>query len=179
VTEPTVRLATPVDAPFIASAMVASFLATYRGIMPDTVLDRQDVTSRTERWRTLLTDADPSDGRRVWVIETDGAVRGYALTQPASDEYLPPPDGAGELESLYLHPDAIGQGLGRRLLAHATDDLWQRGFDPLVLWAFTANARARSVYEAAGWTHDADHNWVLDDIPIPIVRYRLERPGER
>jgi hypothetical protein len=59
------------------------------------------------------------------------------------------------------------------------DDLRERGFDPLILWAFTANARARSFYEAAGWIHDADHHWVLDEVPVPIVRYRLVRPASR
>jgi GNAT superfamily N-acetyltransferase len=179
VTEPTVRLATPADAPAIASAMVASFLATYRGIMPDPVLDRLDLDARTERWRTVLTESDPADRKRVWVVVEAGVVRGYAVTVPATDEFLPPPEGAGELDSLYLQPDAVGRGLGRRLLAHAMDDLRERGFDPLILWAFTANARARSFYEAAGWMHDADHHWVLDEVPVPIVRYRLVRPASR
>jgi ribosomal protein S18 acetylase RimI-like enzyme len=179
VTEPTVRRATPEDAPAIAAVMVASFLATYRGIMPDSVLHRLDLEARTERWRTVLTETEPADPKRVWVVEDVGAVRGYAVTVPANDEFLPPPGGAGELDSLYLHPDAVGLGLGRRLLAHATDDLRERGFDPLVLWAFTANRRARSIYESAGWVHDADHHWVLDEVPVPIVRYRLDRPAGR
>ena len=178
-TESTIRLATPADAPAIASVMVASFLATYRGIMPDAVLDRLDLGARTERWQTLLTEMDPADPKRVWVADDASVIRGYAVTVPASDEFLPPPEGAGELDSLYVHPDAVGRGLGRRLLATATDDLRDRGFDPLILWAFTANTRARSIYEAAGWIHDADHHWVLDEVPVPIVRYRLGRTAGR
>ena len=172
---PAIRAATSDDAPVIASIMVASFLATYRGIMPDSVLARQDVANRTEAWRAQFARTVPSDPVRVWVVESDGTVAGYAVTVPASDEFLPPPAGAGELDSLYLHPDMVGRGLGRHLLRHATDDLWDRGFRPLVLWAFAASDRARHVYESDGWVHDADHHWVLDDIPVPIVRYRLDR----
>lgn len=179
VSAPNVRAATPDDAAAIATIMVTSFLATYRGIMPDSVLARQDVAKRTESWQAQLSKADPSDPVRVWVTEVDGAVAGYAVTLPGSDEFLPPPPGAGELDSLYLAPDMVGRGLGRRLLQHATDDLWDRGFSPLVLWAFEANDRARRFYEAAGWVHDLDHHWVLDDIPVPIVRYHLERDARR
>jgi len=172
---PVIRSATADDAPVIASIMVASFLATYRGIMPDSVLARQDVGRRTEAWQAQFARTVPSDPVRVWVVESDGAVAGYAVTVPASDEFLPPPAGAGELDSLYLHPELVGRGLGRHLLRYATDDLWDRGFGPQVLWAFEANERARHIYESAGWAHDADHHWVLDDIPVPIVRYRLDR----
>jgi len=43
-----------------------------------------------------------------------------------------------------------------------------------VLWAFEQNARARRFYERAGWTLDVTgEHWVLDDVPVPIVRYRL------
>ena len=170
-----IRAAKVDDAPSIAEIMVASFLATYRGIMPDSVLARQDVAKRRAAWQAQLSKADPTDPVRVWVVEVGGIVAGYAVTVPASSEFLPPPAGAGELDSLYLHPDHVGRGLGRSLLRHATDDLWDRGFGPLVLWAFQANDRARRLYESAGWVHDADHHWVLDDVPVAIVRYRLDR----
>jgi len=58
-------------------------------------------------------------------------------------------------------------------------DLRSRGFDLLVLWAFEQNARARRFYERAGWTLDVTgEHWVLDDVPVPIVRYRLGGEGD-
>ena len=81
------------------------------------------------------------------------------------------------MESLYLHPSAVGRGLGRALHRHAIDDLFARDFDPLILWAFAANQRARCFYECAGWVLDVSgQDWVLDGVACPIVRYRLGRP---
>jgi GNAT superfamily N-acetyltransferase len=177
---PRIRLATPGDAEALGTIEAASYLATYRGIMPDSVLARVSPERLIERVRPRLAaaaDAAPDEPRRLWIIESEGAVRGYATTEPATDQFLPPPSGAGELESLYLHPDAIGHGLGRVLLQHAVDDLVARGYDPLVLWAFERNERARRFYERAGWILDVSgEHWVLDDVPCPIVRYRLDKP---
>lgn len=157
----------------------ASYLATYRGLMPDSVLARVTAPSMIERWQARLdavAESPPDASHRTWVIEDgDGAIRGYAITEPASAQFLPPPAGAGEVELLYLAPDAIGHGYGRALLAHAVDDLRLHGFDPLVLWAFARNDRARRFYERAGWSLDVTgEHWVLDGIPCPIVRYRLD-----
>jgi hypothetical protein len=52
-----------------------------------------------------------------------------------------------------------------------------RGFDPLILWAFAANAPARRFYECAGWTVDVTgETWLLGGVACPIVRYRREQP---
>lgn len=178
-----IRLATPDDAEALGTIEAASYLATYRGIMPDSVLARVHPERMIERLRPRLAaaaEATAGDPQRLWVIEADGAIAGYARTEPGLDQFLPPPDGAGELESLYLHPDAIGRGLGRALLRHAVDDLVERGFDPLVLWAFAANERARRFYERAGWSLDVSgEDWVLDGVPCPIVRYRLDRAARQ
>jgi GNAT superfamily N-acetyltransferase len=165
------------DAEALGTIEAASYLDTYRGIMPASVLARVQPERMIERVRprlAALAESPPEEAMRLWVVEVDGDVRGYATTEPATDQFLPPPPGAGELESLYLHPSAIGQGLGRALLEHAVDDLRSRGFDLLVLWAFEQNERARRFYERAGWTLDVTgEHWVLDDVPVPIVRYRL------
>ncbi|MGK2851437.1 MAG: N-acetyltransferase family protein [Candidatus Limnocylindrales bacterium] len=178
ITDQHIRLATTDDAEALGTIEAASYLATYRGIMPDSVLARVQPESMIERTRTRLAAAaraPADDPHRLWVIESDGAVAGYARTEPGLDQFLPPPEGAGEVESLYLHPDATGRGLGRALLRHAVDDLAERGFDPLVLWAFAANERARRFYERAGWSLDVSgEHWVLDGVPCPIVRYRLD-----
>ncbi|MGH9187776.1 MAG: GNAT family N-acetyltransferase [Acidimicrobiales bacterium] len=49
-------------------------------------------------------------------------------------------------------PEAWGRGLGRALLAAATDRLRREGFDRVVLWVEINNARARRFYERAGWS---------------------------
>ena len=146
--------------------------ATYRGMIPDVVLDEW-IASTGAAWRESFESHAADSPLRAWVAERDGSVIGYATTAPARSNWLPPPDGAGELTNLYLDPDAIGIGVGRQLYEHAVADLGNRGFDPLVVWAFRDNHRARGFYERMGLVIDIpDHAWVLADVPCPIVRFR-------
>jgi GNAT superfamily N-acetyltransferase len=54
---------------------------------------------------------------------------------------------AGWIEHLYLHPQAVGQGIGTHLLAMAKDRLGP----PIRLYTFQANAGARRFYERHGF----------------------------
>lgn len=171
-----IRLAIVDDAPALAGIGERAWNLTYRGIVPDAVLDEW-IEGAEAGWRGAL-EQPPAHGQwRPWVAERQDTVLGYLTTSPAKDEWLPPPDGAGEVTNLYLEPGAIGTGIGRRLYEHAVDDLRERGFNPLVIWAFRDNPRARRFYERMGLAIDVpDHHWVLGGVPCPIVRFRLDWP---
>ena len=115
-----------------------------------------------------------ADGpRRTWVITAAGVVRGFAMTCPARDDSAPPPEGAGEVAAIYVDPAITGHGLGGALFEHAVRDLSERGFDPVVVWVFEANPRARRFYEAAGFRADgARFDIDFDGEIVPEVRYR-------
>ena len=86
------------------------------------------------------------------------------------------------MESLYLHPSAVGRGLGRALHRHAIDDLFARGFDPLILWAFAANQRARCFYECAGWVLDVSGQtgfWMASPAPSYAIAWTDRRHDVR
>lgn len=167
-----IRAAAPADAEALGRISGRAYHATYRGIVPDAVLDEW-IDGAVDGWRQALAQLAPDSPSRAWVAERDDALLGYATTAPARDTWLPPPDGAGELTNLYLDPDAIGSGVGRLLYAHAVHDLHDRGFDPLVVWAFRDNTRGRRFYDRMGLVIDVpDHSWVLGGVPCPIVRFR-------
>jgi GNAT superfamily N-acetyltransferase len=166
-----IRPAEAADADALAEVSARSWEATYRGMIPDAALDEW-IASSHDGWREALAHLGPDSPSRAWLAEREAQVLGYATTSPARDTWLPPPDGAGELTNLYLQPDAVGHGVGRRLYDHAVADLAGRGFDPLVVWAFRDNDRARRFYEARGLTIDVPaHAWVLAGVPCPIVRF--------
>ncbi|MDQ2673536.1 MAG: GNAT family N-acetyltransferase, partial [Chloroflexota bacterium] len=150
---------------------------TYPGIVPEPVLEAW-IAGAEDNWRAALAGRPADSPSRAWVAERDGTLLGYLTTSPAKDEWLPPPDGAGEVTNLYLEPDAIGTGVGRALFEHGVADLRDRGFNPLVIWAFRDNARARRFYERMGLAIDAETDWVLGGIGCPIVRFRLDWPAE-
>jgi GNAT superfamily N-acetyltransferase len=169
----TVRAARFTDVEALGGVTARAYAAAYPGIVPDPVLAEwiAHAPDMWTRWRDAVT-ADPERPSRAWVAERDGQVLGYATTSPATDEYLPPPAGAGELTNLYLDPAAIGSGVGRALFEHAIADLAVRGFDPLVVWAFRDNPKARRFYPAMGLVIDIpDHDWMLGGVACPIVRF--------
>lgn len=178
-----VRAARPDDAGAIADAHVRGWLTTYRGIVPDHVLDGLSVEQRAAWWRDAIsvetaaaTAAEPATAAslaRTWVVEVDGHVRGFASTGSIRDQ----PDGldgAGEVFAIYLSPEARGRGLGRRLFEHAVTDLRVRGFAPVVVWVFEANTDAQRFYGAAGFRPDGARQPVdFGEVALPEVRYRL------
>ncbi len=163
-----VRPARPADARAIAEAHVGSWLATYRGIVPDAVLDRLSVERRTEFWLGVI---EARGDERLWVGLGNGSVVGFASTGPARDEELAP--GGGEVYAIYLAPEWWSRGIGRAMFEAAVADLRKRRLAPLVLWVLTLNERGRRFYEAAGWHPDgAARDLDFDGTAIEELRYR-------
>ena len=171
----TVRPATPEDAPAMGRVHVRAWQAAYRGAMPDDFLDGLDPETREAGWARLLSSPDAA-GHTLVVENDDGAVVGFAHIGPSRQQA----DSDGELYAINLDPDAWGRGLGRQLLAAATDELAQRGYDEAILWVLDTNARARRFYEAAGWAADGGEQ--TDNRFGPLIREvryrrRVVRPG--
>jgi GNAT superfamily N-acetyltransferase len=98
--------------------------------------------------------ADPLLGR-VWLIESDGAVVGYAvLTLGYSLEF------GGRyalLDELFIAEPHRGQGLGRQVLARLEEVCRDFGVMALRLEVERANRGARSLYERVGFeVHERD-----------------------
>jgi ribosomal protein S18 acetylase RimI-like enzyme len=180
--DPTVRPARPADAEAMARAHARSWRATYTGLLPDVVID--DVVAsevaRAERWRAWL--ADPGRPGDAFVAELGGRVVGFVFWGRSEEPgaRLAPADGdlgdehaaAGEVQAIYLDPEAFGRGVGRALLAAASDAIRAQGLDRAVLWVLASNRRARRFYEAAGW--HADGRTKTDERPGGVlyeVRY--------
>ncbi|HQR26776.1 MAG TPA: GNAT family N-acetyltransferase [Nocardioides sp.] len=85
----------------------------------------------------------------VLVAEVDGQVAGYVMLHQS----LPLPSHAHvlELNGLAVAPGHQGQGLGRRLVEAAQQEARRRGATKLTLRVLAPNARARRLYEAAGF----------------------------
>jgi L-amino acid N-acyltransferase YncA len=84
------------------------------------------------------------------VAEDAGRVTGFAYCQ----WFKPRPAYRFSAEdSIYLHPDAAGRGLGRKLLAELCSQAQQRGIRKLIaVIGDSANAASVGVHRAAGFT---------------------------
>ncbi|MFG2036903.1 GNAT family N-acetyltransferase [Dactylosporangium sp. NPDC048998] len=100
--------------------------------------------ARVERVRTKLAAADA-----VVVIGTDGdeaVAMGLAEPGRADDGAGAPVAGYGHVSMVFVHPGRWGRGHGALIVA-ALHEGWAR----TTLWTRTDNARARRLYEKAGY----------------------------
>jgi ribosomal protein S18 acetylase RimI-like enzyme len=164
----TLRPATPADADAIAAVQVASWHATYRGMMPDAVLDAFTVAVRGPRWREIL--AAPTGDARTVVLAAEGRVRGFASTGASRDD-----DGAGaaELYAIYVDPASLRRGYGAMLLGAALGGVAAGGGRVVTLWVLEANAAARRFYEAQGFVADGARKVDAGLGDAAELRYRI------
>jgi RimJ/RimL family protein N-acetyltransferase len=162
-----VRSATVEDATGIAEAHVASWRSTYRGLLPQALLDGLSVDRRGAGWR----EAIQSGNWEVNVV-TDpvGQIGGFIATGGSRDSDAT--DIVGELLTVYLRPELWNLGLGGRLHAVGIARLASR-FEEATLWVLDTNARSRAFYERHGWHPDGTvkHD-TLGGVEVVEVRYR-------
>jgi GNAT superfamily N-acetyltransferase len=147
-----VRRALPGDAAAMARAHARSWPFAYGGLLPERVIADvvESEVARAERWRGTLGEVPRRRGASV--AERAGRLVGFVFWGPAEDADAG--SETGEVFAIYLEPEAIGQGIGRALLAAAEHGLLGAGFEAASLWVLDSNERARRFYEAAGWRPD-------------------------
>jgi ribosomal protein S18 acetylase RimI-like enzyme len=142
----TVRPARVEDVARMAAVNVRSWQETYRGLMPDAVLDAPGFPAARERfWTAALTD-ERHRGNRAAVAERDGELVGIAMSGPPLDA------GAAwtrQLYVLYVLAADHGTGAGAALLAAVVDPE-----EPVALWVADPNPRAQAFYRKHGFVPD-------------------------
>ncbi|MGO3365879.1 GNAT family N-acetyltransferase [Agrococcus casei] len=149
-----VRAATADDAAGVARVHVDSWRATYKGLMPDAVLDGLSVDNRAAGWRRWLSgdaDRNPEGHQCIVAVDAADSVLGWTTFGHGRDKGW---EGFGEIAGIYAHPDAWSSGVGHALMEQAMIALAQAGFSGAYLWMLAGNARALRFYERHGWAAD-------------------------
>lgn len=160
-----IRMARVSDAKAIAHIRVAAWRVAYRGLMPDSYLNRPDLEqTEAEQLRDRLHNI--RDLARVSVAEVGGQPVGYCAYGSAEPS-------RGDIYDLYVHPDAWHRGVGRQLLVITTELFKAQGFAEATLFVFEGNSRARKFYEQAGWRADGYRTtYERPEYALPVLRYR-------
>jgi ribosomal protein S18 acetylase RimI-like enzyme len=132
------------DAEAIARAHTESWQSSYRGILPDNVLDRIDVGQRADSRRRIL--ADRSIYQLVAYDVTHGDIVGFCDAGPPR-RHMPY---AGEIYALYMIHRAKRHGLGQEMFERVQQHLAAQGGRSLIIWVLENNEHARGFYEAMG-----------------------------
>lgn len=141
-----IRDATGADAAAIARVHVDSWRTTYRGLMPDAVLDGLSYAGRERQWVWATSAAAEGRGCVVVADEGEAGIVGFASGGACRDDL-----GYGaEVPAIYLLEAWQGRGLGKGLMLAAADRLAARGYDSLLVWVLETNELGRRFYAALG-----------------------------
>ena len=156
----TIRPAHLDDAPALARTHYESWMHAYRGVIDDAWLSTLSPLGFEGYHRPRLTpNAPPGEVYLVAVNPREPSiVAGFARCGPTRDKTPtgdPLPEGfapryACELYAIYVHPQRMGAGVGRALLAAAFDAARTLGSDSMCVWVLSGNRQARRFYEASG-----------------------------
>jgi ribosomal protein S18 acetylase RimI-like enzyme len=159
-----VRQARPEDAKAIARIEVETWRATYAGVLPDRALIGMSERRQAASWLTLLQRRP--DGVMVAQRGGEGVV-GFGNCGTQRDRSLP---FAGEIYTLYVAPDAQGDGVGRHLLTRLFGRLAETGHRSALIWVVRANP-ARFFYERLGGRQVLHRKIPVGGEPVEAIAY--------
>ena len=130
----------------MARVHVRCWQETYRGLMPDAVLDDPGFPAARERmWTEVLTSGRYRQNR-VAVADRDGELAGIAMSGPPEDVTG---SWARQLYVLYVYAADHGSGAGGALLEAVIAPA-----ESTVLWVADPNPRAQALYRKHGFVPD-------------------------
>lgn len=157
-----IRTALVDDADAIAFVHVTSWRETYRGLVPDSVLDSLSVEQRADHWRKTLREVKPT----LFVALVDRQVVGFVVGRERSEFGCD-----CELGALYLLRDHQGHGVGRALFERFVGAM--RGRSLMFLWVFRENA-TRGFYERMGGTVAGSKTEEIGGRALEELRYEFK-----
>jgi GNAT superfamily N-acetyltransferase len=164
-----VREAVLEDAEGIARVHTDSWQTSYRGILPDTVLDRIDVGQRAESRRKIL--RDKTVFQLVAYDVTHGDIVGFC-DAGASRRHVPY---KGEVYAIYLAHRAKRHGLGQEMFDRVKAWLVANQMPSMIVWVLENNHHARRFYEAVGGRQGSRLSSRVGGYPVVELSYIWDR----
>ncbi|MFJ8531289.1 GNAT family N-acetyltransferase [Bacillus sp. NPDC094106] len=130
-----IRKAVKEDIPGIAKVHTDSWKTTYKGILPDEILDNITHESREKQWKTIFEQVTPYQYR--YVAETlDGSIIGFL---DGGTERTGKYDCDGELYAIYLLKEYQGYKVGKRLFQTLVSEFIKNDVKSVLVWVLSNN----------------------------------------
>jgi len=142
-----IRPARVQDVRQMARVHVRCWQETYRGLMPDAVLDDPGFPAARERMGTDVLTGGRYRQNRVAVAGRDGELAGIAMSGPPGDAAAAA--WMRQLSVLYVYAAGHGTGAGEALLEAVIDPA-----EPAALWVADPSPRAQAFYRKHGFAAD-------------------------
>ena len=165
------RSAVPDDAAAIARINAESWRDSYRGIVPDAILERRLEADFLRQWRAL-TVAQPGGQMILVASDEAGELHGFISAGPGRRQPL---GFDAEIYALYVARPARRTRLGSRLLGAAAQRLALFGRMNVMLWVLEANQTARAFYVGLGGAEIGLRDERVYGAQLPTVAYGWPR----
>ena len=137
-----IRKMTIEDCEAAARVISATWKATYRGLIPDDILDRSDEKTIAENSRK---NYHRTENHQV-VLEAGGRIEGYMNVGMSED---PEYESCGEIHAIYITGGHQGKGYGRKMVEAGIRELKDMGCDKMVIGCLAGNP-SNSFYRHIG-----------------------------
>ena len=164
-----IRPAAMNDAAEIAHVQTSSWQTSYRGILPDSILDTMNPARRVSMRREILLD-----GTALNLVAYDSTHRdlvGFCNAGPSRREG----PAVGELYEIYIVDRAKRFGLGRDLFESVTDWCRANRMSQMIVWVLDNNHHARRFYEAMGGRAATRMSSTVRGYPVVELSYLWDR----
>lgn len=151
----------------MAHISVAGWRHAYAHILPAAMLDALDVEKRRSDMIRRIAANDGVDSFSLVAVDTEGRVVGFVEGGPQTSAM----EGIDrEIQTLYVHPDAHGLGVGKALMLEAARRFAAAGCRSMIVWTFRDNA-AVGFYQKMGGTLAKESTYKVADVEYPDVGY--------
>lgn len=167
------RLASAADADAIAALHVASWRATYRGMLKNAYLDGDITEERRSVWAERLGDTSRERPIVVTAFQAETLV-GFSCLMPRFH-----PTFGALLDNLHINPAHQRNGIGKRLFAAAIENMTPEDRKaPLHLLVFARNEVACQIYDRLGGVPaERRREPEPDGSLVEVVRYQWPNAG--
>lgn len=158
-----VRPALPSDTDDIAELGAHVFTVTFAHSVQPHELEAFLEESYTT---TAITNDLNDESKDVIVaVDADDQLLGFAyLTRGSSEPCVDEVQDKVELQRIYVHPSAHGQGIGRLLASRIEQMALDQGFKNIWLGVWEENENALKAYEKWGYHKVGDHDFVIGKV---------------
>ncbi|MCX7749311.1 MAG: GNAT family N-acetyltransferase [Clostridia bacterium] len=126
----------------IAKVKIDTWRSTYRGLIPDDILDHFEVNDQAEQFGEIL----KSPQNFLIVAEWEGTIAGLAAGGPEREGKY---GIDGEVYAIYVLKEYQNTGAGKELMAQSAKKLVNMGFQSMLVWVLEKNPYRR-FYEKIG-----------------------------
>lgn len=141
--ESIIRKAIPEDAKGITEVLTYTWLTTYKGLLPNSILEKR-VQTMDERIKKTKESLEKKDNRFVAIA--DNKIVGVISYGKSRNENFPD---CGEINAIYVLKEYQGYGIGKKLFFSGIQELINNGYERMILNVLKGN-KTINFYEYFG-----------------------------